>query len=221
MDILQQFIQNGYIEIDLSELSIHNVVYDKLANFEIKWADGDLLENLPEYSEVISNSKVTSVLKTVLGDKYIEHPHVAMFDGRYTPNKVNHRDWPTHFTQEVRTRKPYYFNHWNRHHHCRYVQVFYCPHVASTSKAGTGFYVGSQYYDDDFDAHLDAVNSSALSEILRERTERSQIIMISLKDTILSRVDSMFGIYHVNGITKILKYQPNIPIGKHRYNLTR
>ena len=45
--------------------------------------------------------------------------------------------------------------------------------------------------------------------------------MISLKDTILSRVDSMFGIYHVKGITKILKYQPNIPIGKHRYNLTK
>ena len=77
------------------------------------------------------------------------------------------------------------------------------------------------YIFDEIDAHLDAVNSSALSEILRERTDRSQIIMISLKDTILSRVDSMFGIYHVKGITKILKYQPNIPIGKHRYNLTK
>ena len=70
------------------------------------------------------------------------------------------------------------------------------------------------YIFDEIDAHLDAVNSSALAEILRERTDRSQIIMISLKDTILSRVDSMYGVYHEKGITKILKYQPNIAVGK-------
>ena len=76
------------------------------------------------------------------------------------------------------------------------------------------------YIFDEIDAHLDAVNSSALAKILRERTDRSQIIMISLKDTILSRVDSMYGVYHEKGITKILKYQPNIPVGKSRSNST-
>ena len=76
------------------------------------------------------------------------------------------------------------------------------------------------YLFDEIDAHLDAVNSSALAEILRERTDRSQIIMISLKDSILSRVDSMYGVYHEKGISKVLRYQPNIPIRKHRHNST-
>ena len=64
------------------------------------------------------------------------------------------------------------------------------------------------YVFDEIDAHLDAVNSSKLAEIIRSRTDKSQIIMVSLKDTILSRVDNMYGVYHERGITKILKYQP-------------
>ena len=64
------------------------------------------------------------------------------------------------------------------------------------------------YVFDEIDAHLDAVNSTKLAEIIRERTVYSQIIMVSLKDTILSRVDNMYGVYHKRGITKILTYQP-------------
>lgn len=64
------------------------------------------------------------------------------------------------------------------------------------------------YVFDEIDAHLDAVNSTKLAEIIRERTVYSQIIMVSLKDTILSRVDNMYGVYHERGITKILTYQP-------------
>ena len=64
------------------------------------------------------------------------------------------------------------------------------------------------YVFDEIDAHLDAVNSSKLAEILQSRTSKSQVIMISLKDTILSRVDTMYGVYHERSITKILKFRP-------------
>ena len=47
------------------------------------------------------------------------------------------------------------------------------------------------YVFDEIDAALDAVNSSKLGEILEKRTSKSQVIMITLKDTILSRVDNM------------------------------
>tara|TARA_B100001750_G_scaffold46139_1_gene34382 strand:+ start:7748 stop:11347 length:3600 start_codon:yes stop_codon:yes gene_type:complete len=63
------------------------------------------------------------------------------------------------------------------------------------------------YVFDEIDAALDAVNSSKLGEILEKRTSKSQVIMITLKDTLLSRVDNMYGVYHERSITKIVKYK--------------
>tara|TARA_B100000029_G_scaffold501768_1_gene575856 strand:+ start:57317 stop:60931 length:3615 start_codon:yes stop_codon:yes gene_type:complete len=63
------------------------------------------------------------------------------------------------------------------------------------------------YVFDEIDAALDAVNSTKLAEILENRTSKSQVIMITLKDTILSRVDNMYGVYHERSITKIVKHR--------------
>ena len=63
------------------------------------------------------------------------------------------------------------------------------------------------YVFDEIDAALDAVNSTKLAEILENRTSKSQVIMITLKDTILSRVDNMYGVYHERSITKIVKHK--------------
>ena len=59
----------------------------------------------------------------------------------------------------------------------------------------------------DIDAALDAVNSINLCEILEKITSKSLVIMITLKDTLLSRVDNMYGVYHERSITKIVKYK--------------
>ncbi len=68
------------------------------------------------------------------------------------------------------------------------------------------------YIFDEIDAHLDAVNSDRLAELLKERVDRSQIVIVSLKDAILSRADSMYGVYMEKGLSKTLKYQPRIEV---------
>jgi len=68
------------------------------------------------------------------------------------------------------------------------------------------------YIFDEIDAHLDAVNSDRLADLLKERVDRSQIVIVSLKDAILSRVDAMYGVYMENGLSKTLKYRPRIEV---------
>jgi chromosome segregation protein len=68
------------------------------------------------------------------------------------------------------------------------------------------------YIFDEIDAHLDAVNSDRLADLLKERADRSQIVIVSLKDSILSRADAMYGVYMEKGLSKTLKYQPRIEV---------
>lgn len=68
------------------------------------------------------------------------------------------------------------------------------------------------YLFDEIDANLDAVNSEKLGELLRERAERSQIITVTLKDTVLARAHTIFGAYTESGTSKIVKYKPNIDV---------
>ncbi|MDX1371364.1 MAG: hypothetical protein R3321_02785, partial [Nitrososphaeraceae archaeon] len=63
------------------------------------------------------------------------------------------------------------------------------------------------YLMDEIDAHLDAENTDRLSRILEERAEKNQIIMVTLKDSTISRVDQIFGVYPKNGVSQILKYK--------------
>ena len=59
------------------------------------------------------------------------------------------------------------------------------------------------------------VNSEKLSEVLKERSLKSQIIIVSLKDSVVSRASEVFGIYRTNGVSQIIKYRPKleVPIG--------
>ncbi|MDR4510430.1 MAG: chromosome segregation protein SMC [Nitrososphaeraceae archaeon] len=63
------------------------------------------------------------------------------------------------------------------------------------------------YLMDEIDAHLDAENTDRLSRILEERAQKNQIIMVTLKDSTISRVDQIFGVYPKNGVSQILKYK--------------
>ncbi len=62
------------------------------------------------------------------------------------------------------------------------------------------------YLMDEVDAHLDAQNTERLSKILLLRSSNNQIIMVTLKDSTVSKSDIIFGVYPKNGISQVVKY---------------
>jgi len=60
------------------------------------------------------------------------------------------------------------------------------------------------YVFDEIDAHLDMVNSQRLADLLRERSENSQFIVVSLKDTTISRASGVFGIFIQDGYSQVV-----------------
>ena len=63
------------------------------------------------------------------------------------------------------------------------------------------------YMFDEVDAHLDAPNAEKLSKIIKERSEGSQFIMVSLKDSVVEKAKLIYGVFPKNGISHVLKYK--------------
>jgi chromosome segregation protein len=63
------------------------------------------------------------------------------------------------------------------------------------------------YLMDEVDAHLDAENTDRLSKILLERSKDSQIIMVTLKDSTVSKAPLIYGIYPKEGASQVVKYK--------------
>jgi chromosome segregation protein len=63
------------------------------------------------------------------------------------------------------------------------------------------------YLMDEVDAHLDAQNTEMLSNILFERSKNNQIIMVTLKDSTISKVEQVYGVYPKEGISQVIKYK--------------
>jgi chromosome segregation protein len=63
------------------------------------------------------------------------------------------------------------------------------------------------YLMDEVDAHLDAENTERLSKILFERSKNNQIIMVTLKDSTISKVDQIYGVFPREGVSHIVKYK--------------
>ncbi len=60
------------------------------------------------------------------------------------------------------------------------------------------------YIFDEIDANLDAERAEKLGNFLKNWSRTSQIILISLKDTMISKADKVFGVYEREGVSKIL-----------------
>jgi chromosome segregation protein len=60
------------------------------------------------------------------------------------------------------------------------------------------------YVFDEIDAHLDMINSQRLAELLKERSKNSQFIVVSLKDTTISRADGVYGIFIQEGFSQVI-----------------
>jgi chromosome segregation protein len=66
------------------------------------------------------------------------------------------------------------------------------------------------YLMDEVDAHLDAQNTERLSQVLLERSKDNQIVMVTLKDSTITKVNLIYGVYSKNGVSQVVKYRhPN------------
>jgi chromosome segregation protein len=63
------------------------------------------------------------------------------------------------------------------------------------------------YLMDEVDAHLDAQNTERLSKILTERSQNSQIIMVTLKDSTVAKATLIYGVYPRQGASQVVKYR--------------
>ena len=63
------------------------------------------------------------------------------------------------------------------------------------------------YLFDEIDAHLDAQNTERLLKILLERSKKSQMIIVTLKDVIVAHANLVYGVYARNGVSNVVKYR--------------
>jgi chromosome segregation protein len=63
------------------------------------------------------------------------------------------------------------------------------------------------YLMDEVDAHLDAQNTERLSKVLLERSKDNQIIMVTLKDSTVSKAALIYGVYPREGASQVVKYK--------------
>ncbi len=61
------------------------------------------------------------------------------------------------------------------------------------------------YIFDEIDAHLDVVYAKNLVNLLKKMSTKKQIIIITLKDIIAEQADALFGVYMVNGASRVIK----------------
>jgi len=68
------------------------------------------------------------------------------------------------------------------------------------------------YLFDEIDAHLDPINLDKLANLLKEKSNNFQIILISLRENMIAKADQIFGIYMDNGISKVVRYKTPMEI---------
>lgn len=68
------------------------------------------------------------------------------------------------------------------------------------------------YLFDEIDAHLDVVNAERLADLLKERAESSQIILVTLKDSMVSRASLVYGVYIAEGVSQVIRYRPGLEV---------
>lgn len=66
------------------------------------------------------------------------------------------------------------------------------------------------YLFDEIDAHLDAVNIERLAELLKEKSKKSQIILITLKPSMIAHASVIYGVYNEDGSSKVIRYKPGV-----------
>jgi len=60
------------------------------------------------------------------------------------------------------------------------------------------------YIFDEIDAHLDVLNSKRLAELLKSRSKGSQFVVVSLRDTTISRANKVYGVFVQDGVSQVV-----------------
>jgi len=68
------------------------------------------------------------------------------------------------------------------------------------------------YLFDEIDAHLDAVNTERLADMLQERARYAQIVAVTLKEAVLSRASLVYGLYMERGASQMVRYRPGVEL---------
>ncbi|MDE1875499.1 MAG: chromosome segregation protein SMC [Thaumarchaeota archaeon] len=63
------------------------------------------------------------------------------------------------------------------------------------------------YLLDEVDAHLDALNTERLSTILEDRAKGGQMIMVSLKDSVVKKATLIYGVFPRNGVSHVVSHR--------------
>ncbi len=68
------------------------------------------------------------------------------------------------------------------------------------------------YLFDEIDQNLDQANSQSLASFFKERSQQSQIIVVSLKDTMVAGSGVAYGVYNVAGISRIVRAKMEVQV---------
>jgi chromosome segregation protein len=68
------------------------------------------------------------------------------------------------------------------------------------------------YLFDEIDQNLDQNNSKNLAEFFRERSNGAQIMVVSLKDTMVAQSNVAYGVYSVGGISRIVRSKMEVEV---------
>jgi chromosome segregation protein len=66
------------------------------------------------------------------------------------------------------------------------------------------FTPASFYILDEIDAHLDAFHVSKLADLLREESDKTQFIVITLKPEMVNKAQKVYGAYMTNGVSNVI-----------------
>jgi chromosome segregation protein len=65
---------------------------------------------------------------------------------------------------------------------------------------------------DEVDAHLDYQNAQRFAAVLARRAMERQIIVTSLRESMVAAADVVYGLYSVDGVTRAVKYRPLVGV---------
>ena len=68
------------------------------------------------------------------------------------------------------------------------------------------------YLFDEIDQNLDLTNSQSLADFFKERSHQAQMIVVSLKDTMVAGSGVAYGVYNVAGISRIVRSRMEVQV---------
>ncbi len=68
------------------------------------------------------------------------------------------------------------------------------------------------YLFDEIDQNLDQTNSQSLASFFKDRSQQSQMIVVSLKDTMVAGSGVAYGVYNVAGISRIVRAKMEVQV---------